>query len=138
MLLKLRDILAHTALGPVIGSRLAAMLLMTTSLHVALQFGTGNAPEDLSTVWGFSKNLAVWSLHKAAPLVIEIIGSPWIRSRRNLGLPRVISQCGLVNAVAWVRRQAVASCTPVVETALTSWLLEYPRPLPPHQVSVCC
>ncbi|KAF6252756.1 hypothetical protein COO60DRAFT_503070 [Scenedesmus sp. NREL 46B-D3] len=98
--------------------------------------GTGNNPQDLSNLKGFAKNLAVWSLHKAAPLAIELIGSPWLRARKILGLPRVHSQCALVNAVAWMRRQASASCTPVVETALTSWLLEYPRPLPPHQVLV--
>lgn len=107
--------------------------------HQLLQMGTGNTPQDLSTAKGFAKNLAVWSLHQAAPLAIELIGSPWLKARRDLGLPRVHSQCPLVNAVAWLRRQAAASCTPVVETALTSWLLEYPRPLPPHQVrSSCC
>lgn len=109
--------------------------LLQAPLNVP-QMGTGNTPQDLSTAKGFAKNLAVWSLHQAAPLAIELIGSPWLKARRDLGLPRVHSQCPLVNAVAWLRRQAAASCTPVVETALTSWLLEYPRPLPPHQVLV--
>lgn len=71
------------------------------------------------------------------PWVLEIVGNPWAKARRELGLPPVKTPVLPVNLLAWALGKKQETCQPLVQPQLNSWLIEYSQPLKPYQASSC-
>jgi hypothetical protein len=88
---------------------------------LALQFGTGLRPSDLSTASGYLHNVATWLVKQvAAPVLTGLKATPWSAVRDRLGLPRTASGCPLVDAVTQLSGHRVRKCDVLLNAIMAS------------------
>lgn len=101
-----------------------------------MQFGTQLTPADLQTLPGMALNLAAWSTYQLASLKMDMFTSSADKLRQQYGLPLAGSPCPLVESLRRLRGLPSQRCRPLVEVTMSTFLVEYPRPLPPNVVLV--
>lgn len=101
-----------------------------------MQFGTQLTPADLQTLPGMALNLAAWSTYQLASLKMDLFTSSADKLRQQHCLPLAGSPCPLVESLRRLRGLPSQRCRPLVEVTMSTFLVEYPRPLPPNVVLV--
>jgi hypothetical protein len=92
---------------------------------VDAQFKSGLAPPDLKTIPGFLKNLAFYVIGNTLGWIASRMAGPgggWAATRAAAGLGPAGAHGG---------------CAPALHLHLQSFLLEWPRPLPPGELVGC-
>jgi hypothetical protein len=101
-----------------------------------VQFGTQLTPADLQTLPGMALNLAAWSTYQLASLKMDLSSSAADKLRQQYGLPLASSPCPLVESIRKLRGLPSQRCRPLVEVTMSTFLVEYPRALPPNVLLV--